>query len=339
MGFSCSNRFPAFPALLFLVLFMFTVYVYSPSNQSNGSPERQCSQPADSQPKFNLMEETYGSEWDKQSVDKYLSSSYCTIEYANTFKLQQDHPCVIRLIRDNYIGQPAPKNVPYQMDHPETIDPSDGQSKEILRILKNLTNGFFIECGGFDGEFLSNTLYMERSLDWTGLLVEADKKAYGQLTSRNRKAYTSPACLSTKPYPMEVVYNGTVGAYGAILEEKLPQSNSLTDESNKIAPAKDTEHIYKMQCFPLYSLLLAIGRTQVDYFGLDVEGSEFKILETIPWHKVNIKTITAEWNHVPGGEAGLTRLMESNKYTKTGLISNYYTREVVYVRNSFLVYE
>ncbi len=129
-------------------------------NQSNGSPVRQCPQPADSQPKFNLMEETYGSEWDKQSVDKYLSSSYCTIgkisrlpnsiymsvsnifidraEYANTFKLQQDHPCVIRLIRDNYIGQPAPKNVPYQMDHPETIDPSDGQSKEILRILKNL---------------------------------------------------------------------------------------------------------------------------------------------------------------------------------------------------------
>jgi hypothetical protein len=51
-----------------------------------------------------------------------------------------------------------------------------------------------------------------------------------------------------------------------------------------------------------------------------------------------VKTVTAEWNHVTEGEPGLTRLMESNKFTKTGLISNYYTREVVYVQNSFNIY-
>jgi len=45
---------------------------------------------------------------------------------------------------------------------------------------------------------------MERSLGWGGLLVEADKKAFSQLKYRNRKAYTSPVCLSTKPYPMRV---------------------------------------------------------------------------------------------------------------------------------------
>lgn len=64
--------------------------------------------------------------------------------------------------------------------------------------------GFFIEAGGFDGEFLSNTLFMERSLQWSGLLIEADKKAYSKLLKRNRKAFSSPACLSTKPYPMQV---------------------------------------------------------------------------------------------------------------------------------------
>lgn len=56
----------------------------------------------------------------------------------------------------------------------------------------------------------------------------------------------------------------------------------------------DTQDIYKVQCFPLYSILLAIGRTHIDYFGLDVEGSEYKILKTIPWHKiyVQVKTIS-----------------------------------------------
>lgn len=44
-----------------------------------------------------------------------------------------------------------------------------------------------------------------------------------------------------------------------------------------------------VQCFPFYSVLLAVGRTQIDFFSLDVEGHELKILKTIPWHKVDIK--------------------------------------------------
>jgi hypothetical protein len=44
-----------------------------------------------------------------------------------------------------------------------------------------------------------------------------------------------------------------------------------------------------LQCFPLYSILLAVGKTKVDYFSLDVEGSETQILKTVPWHRVDIK--------------------------------------------------
>jgi hypothetical protein len=38
--------------------------------------------------------------------------------------------------------------------------------------------------------------------------------------------------------------------------------------------------------------MLAIGQTKIDYFSLDVEGSEYKILNTMPWHKVDMKVIT-----------------------------------------------
>jgi hypothetical protein len=163
-----------------------------------------------------------------------------------------------------------------------------------------------------------------------------------------------------------VIYNGTRGAYGAILEEKDAKQPNSHSPNNHQYNQKDTETIYKMQCFPLYSLLLAIGRTHVDYFGLDVEGSEYKILKTVPWHKVDIKvktisvknsfvakitflfslnhgvivkTVTAEWNHTPEGEEGLTRLMESNRFTKIGLISNPYSKEVVFIQNSFNIYQ
>ena len=47
-------------------------------------------------------------------------------------------------------------------------------------------------------------------------------------------------------------------------------------------------------------MLVAVGRTRVDYFSLDVEGSEYKILTTIPWHKVNIKVsrLTIIYKHL-----------------------------------------
>jgi Methyltransferase FkbM domain len=44
-----------------------------------------------------------------------------------------------------------------------------------------------------------------------------------------------------------------------------------------------------VQCLPLWSLLLALNRTTIDYFSLDVEGSELAVLKTIPFDKIDIK--------------------------------------------------
>ncbi|MCL4127511.1 UNVERIFIED_CONTAM: hypothetical protein GTU68_058802 [Idotea baltica] len=49
----------------------------------------------------------------------------------------------------------------------------------------------------------------------------------------------------------------------------------------------DKDHVH-VQCLPLYSILLSLNRTTIDYFSLDVEGNELDVLKTIPWDKVNI---------------------------------------------------
>ena len=48
----------------------------------------------------------------------------------------------------------------------------------------------------------------------------------------------------------------------------------------------------KAQCFPLQSVLMALGSPIVDYFSLDVEGSEFPILKSLDWDNVNISVIS-----------------------------------------------
>ena len=66
------------------------------------------------------------------------------------------------------------------------------------------TGGFFVECGGFDGEQSSNSLLFEKDRNWTGLLIEADPGLYKTLKTKNRKAFTVNACLNTEPYPAVV---------------------------------------------------------------------------------------------------------------------------------------
>ena len=72
-----------------------------------------------------------------------------------------------------------------------------------------------------------------------------------------------------------------------------PSSFKNEDRENKKKSQNlEDESIYKVQCFPLYSILLAANRTTIDFFSLDVEGSELDVLKTIPWDKVDIKVIS-----------------------------------------------
>jgi hypothetical protein len=58
-------------------------------------------------------------------------------EYANTNRLQQDHPCVIELIRSQYLYRPSSPHIPLNLSHPEVVDPSAAQSKVALTHLHN----------------------------------------------------------------------------------------------------------------------------------------------------------------------------------------------------------
>ncbi|XP_057372289.1 uncharacterized protein LOC130693183 [Daphnia carinata] len=186
---------------------------------------------------YNLMEET-------PNMPRYVKD--CTIEYANEHKLQQDHLCLLDIIRRQYLNKPSPADVPLYLDYPNIKDQSAGQVTAILRLLRNLTKDFFIESGAADGESFSNSLFLERYMNWTGLLIELEPKSYGNLAKRNRKSWTLPNCLSLEKYPTEASFDKTE-ITGKIIGSKVSQS--------ELAKGKLTN----VQCLPLYSILLAHG--------------------------------------------------------------------------------
>ena len=94
--------------------------------------------------------------------------------------------------------------------------------------------------------------------------------------------------------------------------------------------------MYKVQCFPLYSILVAIGRTTIDYFSLDVEGFELDVLRTIPWDKVDIKVLSVEWNKIT--RDALPEYMKNIGYTIAHNARFHYADDLILVKNNTIFY-
>lgn len=90
---------------------------------------------------------------------------------------------------------------------------------------------------------------------------------------------------------------------------------------------EDTQTNYRVteiQCFPLYSILLALNVTTVDFFSLDVEGSELQVLKTIPFKKLNIRMITTEFIHIQDdGEHAVKKYVEGKGYSSLLKMQHY----------------
>lgn len=70
--------------------------------------------------------------------------------------------------------------------------------------------------------------------------------------------------------------------------------------ANLGAWAKISDKGLELHCMPLYSILLSVKRTTVDFFSLDIEGNELDVLRTLPFDKVDIKVRKKQQNGYSG---------------------------------------
>ena len=101
---------------------------------------------------------------------------------------------------------------------------------------------------------------------------------------------------------------------------------------------KGGKHILPVYCFPLYSILLAMNQTHVDYFSLDVEGFELEILKTIPFDKLDITTFSVEYAHAPKGGKEYIEFMKQNGYKLHSTLHSdaaTYCEDYIFVKETF----
>ncbi|ODM96130.1 Protein Star [Orchesella cincta] len=224
----------------------------------------------------------------------------------NFSTLEYDDPRLINVIKEKFMTGP-----PISLDE-----------RNLTKAV--VTQGFFIEAGANDGEFLSNSLPFEVYHGWTGLLVEGDPVPREKLLSIKRNAWVASSCLSPskKSDQINMVrhkrWNG-IGNIPKFFPERL---------------ANDFTEPFEVQCFPLYSLLLAIGKFEIDYLSLDLEGSEYAVLESIPFDKINIKVISVETNPKAYPETffKIRQLLTKNGYRMRKMIQAPYVCDAVFAK-------
>ena len=176
-----------------------------------------------------------------------------------------------------------------------------GGSSFVDELLEGRRNGFFVECGAFIGEALSDTLFFELERNWTGILIEAHPEYHREILRKNRHALVLRACLSSNPHPSFVKFRLT--GYGS----------GVSSLSKNVARNDTTVPETDVQCFSLNSIMEAIGIRHIDFMVLDVEGSELPVLETIDWTKLSVDVFSIEYS-------------DYNRVSKLNKIRRYFNR-------------
>ncbi|XP_070001232.1 protein Star [Penaeus vannamei] len=203
-----------------------------------------------------------------------------------------DDQAVITYIRQHLLRPPA--TAPYNLTHPEKshFAQYSSQSQNVYRIFNAKTKGVFVEARAGDGEERSHTLYLEKFLSWSGILIEPNPSLFETLVSKHRRAYAIRTSLAASDggVPFRLT------------------TNSLSDEA--------------VPDLPLSSVLQAVNMTRIDFLSLDVGGLELQVLQTIPWERVKIRLMCVKANKVPGGPTFLSQFMETQGYASLGLTEN-----------------
>ncbi|XP_059489045.1 uncharacterized protein LOC132204522 [Neocloeon triangulifer] len=230
------------------------------------------------------------------------TTNVASIELSNLQDLPFDDERLLYYTK-GLIIPPNDRSVPYVLNKTKKYDNSwDKIVPNVLRLLKNRRNGFFVECGALDGEGLSNTLTLERFFNWTGLLVEASPKELKLLNSKNRKAWVAPTCMSLSKTPQMITFheNWVLGKVVGKIETAVKNETNGT--------------YVDLLCLPFNTLMTSLNRTKIDFFSLDVEGLEFEILQTIDFQRYEFDIILVEHNHTGKNHDFIVPFMDRNGY-------------------------
>jgi FkbM family methyltransferase len=147
------------------------------------------------------------------------------------------------------------------------------------KFFPNKQNGFYIELGGLDGIYSSNTKIFEDYLNWTGILIEPHPNAFKKLEKNrpNNNLFNDLISSETKELQFKYMEGPWDGISGIV--KTLPIMHDYCYFKNK-KYAHLNQHIIYIKPKSLSDIVKSTNTKHIDFLSLDVEGHEFEVLQS-----------------------------------------------------------
>ncbi|HUC95613.1 MAG TPA: FkbM family methyltransferase [Candidatus Saccharimonadia bacterium] len=188
---------------------------------------------------------------------------------------------------------------------------------------QNKKEGFFVECGAFDGLTESTCKFFEESMGWTGMNIEPTPYAYNKLI-QNR-----PHCINLQ-YALSST-NGKATFTNAIhpslgLHFGNGSLNHTSNHKDELVAMGCNFETFEVECIRFDNLHQTHNIKQIDLFVLDVEGHECNALDGI---------LSLPQNSLPLIFCIEHSITGSDKINK--MLKPYYTFHSKHAHNAFFV--
>lgn len=161
-----------------------------------------------------------------------------------------------------------------------------------------IKSGYFIELGANDGISQSNTMYLEKYLGWSGLLIEPHLPNFEKLV-KNRSArnhFCNCACVDFDFIDKNYKY-----IYSNLMSIGIDDENEIEDRmrhaknGSRFLERGEKNTVLNSEARTLDSVLKEFNSPNcIDFMSLDVEGAELSVLRGIDYKRYTFRFILLE---------------------------------------------
>jgi len=227
---------------------------------------------------FSLMEQQFSSMEEELIGSRYAASYYADLKHYTETQVQALQATATYKTESGLIN--------YLLLNFE-LSSSQLLCDLIVGYLFEGKQGTFVEFGAADGVTLSNTYFLEKSLNWTGVVAEPALGWHEQLT-RNRSCKISSACIYKESHKTVTIVE---------TQDKMLSTISSFRNLDMHADKRKSGLEYEVETLSLEDFIdLNFPMRTVDFLSIDTEGSEYEILASFDFSRFSFGFIAIEHN-------------------------------------------
>ena len=179
----------------------------------------------------------------------------------------------------------------------------DNEDTEVLNYFKNKKNGFYVDVGCYHPLHRNNTYLLHRQ-NWSGINIDISKFSIELFNYMRPKDLNYNFAVSNKNEKLKIFY-----------QKELSQL-STTDKAQAKTVFQGNIKEKEIEAFTLDQILSRdkYKNTKIDFLDIDVEGTDFKVIEGLSFDKFKPELICIEVHDKEIKESKVYKFLNEKNY-------------------------